>query len=186
MKEKALLVVAALALASLPDSSTALARPDPAGAARALVGGAADALGDSLGGLGFLTSNTLALAGDGLSLIDANRWTQPLLRGVLSRPTRRLALAASWSASGLVQGLRAEDIERLPEDSHAYLGAARGVGRIDGLLGAGEVLGLGVRDAAGALPRAIFHLVGAKDTAARVESWLDAARDRALGPLAAD
>ena len=106
----------------------------------------------------------VGLAGDGVALLDANRFTNPVLRGIPSGCVRRVALALSQGSTGLMEGLRAEDVERLPEPSVAYLENAPGAGRLDTLLTGLGSLRLAVEDALGgpALVRAA-HLGRERD-----------------------
>jgi hypothetical protein len=107
----------------------AAAGPDPEGAVRALVATPFDVTGDAFGALGLVGASTLGLCGDGLSFLDANPVTKPILFGVMSGAVRRVALGLSQGSTGFLEGLRAEDVQRLPEPDAAYLENAPGVGR---------------------------------------------------------
>ena len=73
----------------------------------------------------------------------------PSCRASRAACVRRVALALSQGSTGLMEGLRAEDVERLPEPAAAYLDNAPGVGRFDTLLiGLGSIR-LVVEDALG-------------------------------------
>ena len=144
----------------------AQAGPDPAGAALALV------------------STPFRVAGDGVALFDANRFTKPVLQGIPSSCVRRVALALSQGSTGLMEGLRAEDVERLPQPAAAYLDNAPGAGRFDTLLiGLGSIR-LAVEDALGGPALVLLRISGANQTAESVSDWLADERTRVLGPLA--
>ncbi len=158
------------------------AAPDPAGAARALAHAPFVVAGDLCGAAGLASAAAIALAGDALALVDDNRLSRPVLRGVASGLVHRVALAASWIGTGALEGLRGEDIERLPEARATYLEAAPGVGRVDTLLDAGAALGLAAGDLASAPLLALLRAVGAGATADALELQRKEARVRALGP----
>ncbi len=162
------------------------ARPDPTGAVAALLDGPFDVAGDLIGGAGLVVASGLGMAGDVLALIDRNRVTRHLLFGVLSRPTHALALGVSNGSSALLEGLRREDIERLPEPASAYLDSAPTAGRLDTLLSGLGSLGLAPGDLLAA--PAIFGLraVGAREPASGIARRRQEARTRALGPLPAE
>ena len=160
--------------------------PDPDAAVRALVSGPLAVVGDLAGGAGLIGAAMLGTAGDLASFADANRITRPVLRGAFSRGLHRLALGTSWVATGLLEGLRAEDVERLPEAPAAYLEAGPGLGRLDTGLDGLRTLQLGVGDTFATPARVVLHLVGARETAERVETWRTSARLEALGPLAGE
>jgi hypothetical protein len=96
---------------------------------------------------------------------------------------RRVALALSQGGTGLLEGLRAEDIERLPEPSVAYLENAPGAGRLDTLLIGLGSLRLAVGDAVGGPALVVLRLVGAEQTADGIDGFMRDERTRVLGPL---
>ncbi len=161
--------------------SLALA-PDPGAAGSALVDSALRATGDVAGSAGLLTGAAVACAGDLVSLVDDNRLTRPVLHGLLSRPTHRVAMALSWGGTSLLEGLRGEDIERLPEAAPTYLEAAPFVGRVDTALSGAGALWLAVYDVATAPPLAGLRLLGTHGPADALERARTDARVRALGP----
>jgi hypothetical protein len=124
------------------------------------------------------------LLGDGAALLDANRFTNPVLRGIPSSCVRRTALALSQGSTGLVEGLRAEDVERLPEPSATYLQNAPGAGRLDTLLTGLGSLRLALEDAIGGPTLVVLRITGANALAERVSDWQREERIRVLGPLA--
>ncbi len=174
------MVAAALLLAA---SRSAQAGPDLAGAAEALVSTPFRVAGDLVGVAGLSAASVVGLAGDGVALLDANRFTNPVLRGIPSGCVRRVALALSQGSTGLMEGLRAEDVERLPEPSVAYLQNAPGAGRLDTLLTGLGALRLAFEDALGGPSLVVLRASGARDAAERVASWLRDERIRVLGPL---
>ena len=129
-------------------------------------------------------ASVVGLAGDGVALLDANRLTNPVLRGIPSGCVRRVALALSQGSTGLMEGLRAEDVERLPEPSVAYLENAPGAGRLDTLLTGLGALRLAVEDALGGPTLVMLRISGANESAEHVSGWLRDDRIRVLGPLA--
>jgi hypothetical protein len=169
------------ALGLLPAS--ACGAPDLDGAIAALVSGPLAATGDALGGAGLVAAAGCGSTADVVALVDANRLTSPLLRGTASRTLLRLALGLSWTSTGLLEGLRGEDIERLPEARATYLSAAPGVGRVETLTGGIRSLGLALSDALSTPPLVILRLVGARGPAERLARRQENARIDALGPL---
>lgn len=165
-------------------AARAHAAPDVGGALRALVATPFRVTGDVLGAGGLLAASALGLCGDGIALADANRWTEPILFGVGSGAVRRLALGVSQGATGVLEGLRAEDVERLPEARAAYLENAPGVGRVDTALTGLGALRLGVEDALAGPALFALRAAGAREAAERVAGWARDERIGALGPLA--
>lgn len=160
----------------------ARAAPDPLGATAALARAPLVVAGDLCGAVGLASAATIALAGDALALVDDNPLTRPLLRGTASGVVYRLALATSWIGTGALEGLRGEDIERLPEAPATYLEAAPGVGRIDTLLDASGAARLAVGDLTSAPLLALLRAVGATGAAERLAQSRKEARVSALGP----
>lgn len=177
-----ILGLATLATATLVPADRARASPDPEGALRALLEAPPTLLGNTLGAGGLIAAAGLGLAGDALSLIDANPATRPFLRGVVSRALRRTALGISWTATGALEGLRAEDIERLPEARATYLAAAPGVGRLDTLLDGLGAARLAVGDLFAAPGLAALRLVGSAERGRALARRRREARIRLLGP----
>ena len=159
------------------------AAPDPVGAVRALVGGTFAAAGDLIGGAGLVMASGLGTAGDLLGLVDHNPVTRHVLFGVASRPAQALALGVSNGTTGLLEGLRGEDIERLPEPATAYLDTAPTAGRVDTLLTGLGALALAPGDLLAAPALFVLRAVGAAQPAARIERQRADARSAALGPL---
>ncbi|MFI5316521.1 MAG: hypothetical protein ACHQ6T_12535 [Myxococcota bacterium] len=172
-----------LALLLLALAPRAVAAPDVGGALRALVATPLRVTGDALGAGGLLAASALGLCGDGLALADANRWTEPILFGVASGALRRLALGVSQGSTGALEGLRAEDIERLPEPREAYLENAPGAGRLDTALTGLGALRLALEDALSGPLLFALRGAGAHAAADAVAGWSRDERIRALGPL---
>lgn len=158
------------------------AAPDPLGATAALARAPLVVAGDLCGAAGLASAATIALAGDALAVVDDNPLTRPLLRGTASGLVYRLALATSWIGTGALEGLRGEDIERLPEAPATYLEAAPGVGRVDTLLDAVGAGRLAVGDLTSAPLLVLLRAVGATGTADRLARARHEARVSALGP----
>ena len=129
-------------------------------------------------------ASVVGLIGDGVALLDANPLTNPVLRGIPSGCVRRAALTLSQGSTGLMEGLRAEDIERLPEPRVAYLQNAPGAGRLDTLLTGLGSLRLALEDALGGPALVLLRASGARGTADNVSGWQRDERIRVLGPLA--
>ena len=159
------------------------AGPDPLGAAGSLVRGPLRVAGDVTGGVGLCLASGVALVSDGVSFIDANRVTRPLLRGVFSRGGYYAALGISHASTGMLELLRGEDIERLPEHRATYLQAAPGYGRWTTFATGLSALYLGVGDGLATLPLVVLYAIGAEGWATRLEQSRDEQRTRALGPL---
>ena len=167
----------------LVGSSRAAAGPDPESAVRALVATPFDVAGDAIGAVGLVGASAIGLCGDGLSLLDANPVTKPILFGVASGAMRRVALGLSQGSTGFLEGLRAEDIQRLPEPDAAYLENAPGVGRLDTALSGLGTLRLLVEDALAGPALFALRGAGARGAADTVADWTRAERIRVLGPL---
>jgi len=161
----------------------ASAGPDPGGALRALGATPLRVSGDAIAAAGLVGAASVGLCGDGLALLDANRLTRPLLFGFFSGMVRRAALGLSQGATGAMEGLRAEDIERFPEPAPAYLDNAPGAGRLDTILTGLGSLQLALEDAASGPALAFLRGMGAKDAASAVFGWSRDERIRVLGPL---
>ena len=177
------LLVLGCALLVLGSAQRAAAAPDPGGAVRALGATPFRVSGDALGGVGLVGAATLGLCGDGLSLLDANPLTKPVLFGALRGLVKRAALGLSQGATGALEGLRAEDVERLPEPREAYLDNAPGAGRLDTVLTGLGSLQLGLEDAFTGPTIAVLRAVGAREPAGAVSGWSRDERIRILGPL---
>ena len=169
--------------AALAFPLSAEAGPEPLRAAGSLVRGPLRVTGDLMGGVGLCLASGVALVSDGVSFIDANRVTRPVLQGAVSRGGHYAALGISHASTGLLELLRGEDIERLPEHRATYLAAAPGYGRWTTFATGLSALKLGVGDALATLPLAVLHAVGANRWATRLEQNREEQRTRALGPL---
>lgn len=174
-------LAAALILAA---AGPAHSGPDLGSAAAALVATPFRVAGDLVGTAGLTAASVVGLLSDGIALIDANRYTTPVLRGIPSGLVRRVALALSQGSTGLMEGLRAEDVERLPEPSAAYLQNAPGAGRLDTLFTGLGSLRLAFEDALGGPALVILHVFGANETARWIADGQRDERIRVLGPLA--
>lgn len=175
------LVAALLAAFAMPVS--ARAAPDPVRAIESLVRGPLRVSGDLVGGLGLCLASGVALLSDGVSWIDDNRLTRPLLRGALSRGGHYAALGISHGSTGILELLRGEDIERLPEARATYLEAAPGYGRWTTFATGLAALELGIGDGLATVPLALLYAGGAETWAARLARRREEARTRGLGPL---
>ena len=160
----------------------AAAGPDLPGAARALLMTPPRVAGDLLAGAGLLASSGVGLAGDSVALLDDNRLTRPLTRGVVSRALGYTAFGTAWLATRSAELLRAEDIGRLPQPAAAWVRTAFGAGRMSG---AGSGLGglwLALRDAVGGPLEALLRAGGARAAGDAVARNMSASRVRVLGP----
>ncbi|HTO08560.1 MAG TPA: hypothetical protein VMR86_16045 [Myxococcota bacterium] len=178
MKGGPALVACLLALAP-----QAHAGPDPGGALRALLATPFRVTGDALGAAGLVTASAVGFLGDTLALADANRFTEPVLFGLVSGAVRRTALGVSQLSTGALEGLRAEDVERLPEPREAYLDNAFGAGRLDTALTGLGALRLGLEDAFAGPALFAVRMAGAGSAAAAVAGFTRDERIRVLGPL---
>ena len=169
-----------LVLWTLPQATQAA--PDVAGTLDSLIGGPLRAVGSVVGGTGMIASAGIGLAGDVASLVDRNPITRPILRGAVSRALQRVALGLSWTTSGLMEGLRAVNIERLPEASAAYLLAGPGVGRLDTTLGGLSALRLGISDAVTTIPLALLRVSGVQGLTKRLLQRQVDLQVQTLGP----
>lgn len=159
------------------------AAPDPGAALEAAVDMPLRSIGSALGGVGLLGASLLATAGDAVHLVDANRLTRPVLRGVVSGSVRRGALAVSTASTSLLEALRGEDIERLPEAHATYLQAEPFTGRVDTALTGGAALRLAVGDLLSWPALVVLRGVGAEGWADRLDAARTDARVAMLGPL---
>ncbi|MEE8557668.1 MAG: hypothetical protein V3T14_07265 [Myxococcota bacterium] len=139
--------------------------------------------GDLAGATGLLAAPAIALVGDALALLDATWVPEGPLHGWVSSPVYRLALAISWTGTGVLEGLRGEDIERFPEDPATYWTASAGVGRLGTCLAGVGAVRLAVRDALSGPTRVLLSLTGFRARAGRVKRAAEEARTRLLGPL---
>jgi len=171
------------AILSLTAAHPTQAAPDLGGAAEAIVSTPFRVAGDLVAAGGLSAAAVVGLAGDGVALIDDNPLTRPVLRGIPSGCVRRVALALSQGSTGLMEGLRAEDVERLPEPRAAYLENAPGAGRLDTLVTGLGSLRLAVEDALGGPALVLLRAVGARATADRLSDLQRDERTRVLGPL---
>lgn len=166
----------------LPAATSPAAAPDPIAAGAAWIDSLLDGTGAALGGVGLLAASALGGLGDGVEALDRNRWTAPWVHGVASGAIQRVAFGVSYAGSALLEGLRREDIERLPEPRAAYLSAAYAAGRgwtaLDGL----AALWVGVGDWTAGPARAALHLAGARGAALSLERVRREAALRWLGP----
>ncbi len=169
-----------LVLWTLPQATQAA--PDVDGALESLIGGPLRAAGSVVGGTGMIASAGIGLAGDVVSLVDRNPITRPILHGAVSRALQRVALGLSWITSGLMEGLRAVNIERLPEASAAYLLAGPGVGRLDTTLGGLDALRLGISDAVTTVPLALLRVSGVQGLTKRLLQRQVELQVQTLGP----
>ena len=158
------------------------AAPDVDGTLDSLIGGPLRAVGSVVGGTGMIASAGIGLAGDVASLVDRNPITRPILRGAVSRALQRVALGLSWTTSGLMEGLRAVNIERLPEASATYLMARPGVGRLDTVLGGLGALRLGISDAVTTIPLALLRVSGVQGLTKRLLQRQVDLQVQTLGP----
>ncbi len=172
----------ALALILVLAPAGARAAPDPAGALEAAIDMPLRATGSAVGGVGLLAASLLGLAGDLVRSVDGNRFTRPVFRGVFSNLVYRGALGVSSGSTGLLEALRGEDIERLPEAHASYLGAAPWVGRADTALTGGAALRLAVGDLLSWPALVVLRGVGAEGLAGRLDAARTDARVAALGP----
>jgi len=173
-------VLAAALLLGL--GGAAQAAPEPVAAAVALLETPLDVAGDLIGGAGLAAATGVALAGDGLALVDTHSPARALLRGVPSRAVRGTAFGIAWSASRALELLRGEDIERLPEPAAAYLEVDPFAGRLDQLATGFEAVLLAVRDALGGPSLALLRGVGATQSADELERRRSEDRIATLGP----
>ncbi len=139
-------------------------------------------LGDLGGGLGLVSASIVGLAGDSIAAIDDNRITHPVLKGFVSQPLKRVGLGISHLSTGWLEGLRGEDIERLPESQAAYLEAAPVMGRIETFSTGVRALGLGVHDLITAPLWFGAELVGIERWRTSIYRTRRNARIQALGP----
>jgi hypothetical protein len=172
-----------LALCLLALAPQARAAPDPGGALHVLVATPFRVVGDALGAAGLVTASAVGFLGDGIALADASRFTEPVLFGLVSGGVRRAALGVSQLSTGALEGLRAEDVERLPEPREAYLDNAFGAGRLDTALTGLGALRLGLEDALAGPAVFALRAVGALGAARSVEGFGRDERIRVLGPL---
>ena len=172
-----------IGLLLLAAGGDARAASDPGQAWAELVGTPLRATGDLAGAAGLVSASVIGLAGDAVGLLDAT-WVPPgPLDGWVSGPVHRLAMAVSWTGTSVLEALRGEDIERLPEAPATYRTAAPGRGRLDTFLTGIGALRLAVRDLVTGPGLALLTLVGAEEPAERLARSRDEARTRLLGPL---
>jgi hypothetical protein len=160
-------------------------RPQPIRALRAAVDLPLALLGDAAASTGLLGAAGIALAGDALSALDANRVSEPVLAGRLSAAVHQLAWSLSHLGTGSFEALRGIDIERWPEPAAAYRIAAPGAGRLDTALDGVAALALVPCDIASGMALVALHGAGAEALAARLEAAQRERRDSYVGPAPA-
>jgi hypothetical protein len=157
--------------------AAARAGPDPAGAVRALVATPFRVAGDAVGAGSLLGASLLGTFGDAVSLAD-----DPYGLALLSGPVKRLALGVSQGGTGFLEGLRAEDIERLPEPRAAYLGNAPFLGRLDTAWTGLGVIRLSLEDTLTGPALFALRLAGASGAADSVSAFVRNEQLAVLGP----
>ena len=140
--------------------------------------------GDVAGAGGLISAGTLGIAADVVALVDDNEYSRIVLRGLLSKPTKRMA--QGWSAifTGALEGLRAEDLENYPESMDAYVGEHKIDSHIDTI---GDGLGgvyVGIVDAICNPVLMLLRISGANQQADSLANWMGTRRDRYFGPVA--
>jgi hypothetical protein len=148
----------------------------------ALCAGAAQAGPDPIGAGVALGDSLLDGLGDVVQVVDGNRLSRPVLRGVVSGGVHRVAFGISWSGTRSLEVLRREEVERLPEPAAAYLEAAWGAGRGTTFLDGLGALWLAGGDLLAGPARFGLRLVGAEQTATALETSRREAAVRWLGP----
>ena len=89
--------------------------PDPVGAVDAVKSLALDAARDLIGAGGLIAASVIGIDSEVVALVDDNGLTHPLLHGIASRPTRRVALHLSRFATRAL-GLRARSVAGSPAE----------------------------------------------------------------------
>ncbi|MFQ5515196.1 MAG: hypothetical protein ACE5FG_12295 [Myxococcota bacterium] len=169
----------ALAVSLLVAPGLAAAQSDVDGAVEALIDFPLNTFGDLGGATGLVLGGLGGVMGDIVALVDDN----PYLRGILSTTIHRLSLGVSNSMTGMLEGLRAEDLERYPEPASAYLDNDDPGARIDNVLDGVGGTYVALSDAIGNPLLVILRAAGVQDRAERISTWQEQVRDRYFGPV---
>ncbi len=161
----------------------ARAGPDIDGAVDALISWPLNTTGSVAGSAGLITASVAGTVGDLVALIDDNRYSRVVLRGLFSKTILRLSLGVSQTFTGAMEGLRADDFERFPEAASAYMDAKEITGRLD-TLGAGVgTIYVAITDAVGLPLLVLTRGAGIEGATDSIEGWQKNVRERYLGPL---
>jgi hypothetical protein len=159
----------------------ARAQPDIDGAVDALISTPFDTFGDVAGSAGMMFGALGGLTGDIVALVDDNEVTRVLLRGVFSTTIRRLSLSTSQTFTGAMEGMRAEDLNGLPEPIAHYMDPKDMSGRVDTFTKGLGALQLAVVDTVGNPTQFLMRLVGATSQADSVAKWQTDSRNNWVG-----
>jgi hypothetical protein len=162
------------------------AGPNVDGAIEALIDTPLNTVGDLAGSAGLISGGVLGGLGDVVALADDNRYARVLLRGAISTVIRRLALGMSQTLTGMLEGLRGEDLARYPESASLYLEPQAGGVRIDDVMDGLGGTYVAFSDALGNPALALLRAGGATAQADSVARWQATVRGRYFGPLALD
>ena len=175
--------VLAVALWVLPNDATA--GPDIDGAVDALISWPISTFGDVLGSAGLITSSVTGCAGDLVALIDNNKYSGVVLRGLLSKTIHRFSLGVSQTFTGAMEGYRAQDFERYPEAIAAHMEAeAKDMGgRLDSLSAGVGGIYVAITDAVGLPLLVLSRGAGIQGATDHIEGWQKKVRERYLGPV---
>ena len=168
----------AAALSVLP--VRALAASDIDGAIDAFFDTGFNTFGDLAGSTGLIFGGLTGLLGDGVSMVDDNKY----LRGILSTPIRRFGLSISNTFTGMLEGLRSEDLKRYPEAPAVYLEAQESSVRIDSVMDGIGGIYVGISDLTGNPLLVILRAAGATERSDAISDWQMKVRDRYFGPMA--
>ena len=177
-------IVSAGALAAtLAIAGGAAAEPDIDGAVDALIDTPFNTLGDAAGSAGLVAAGIGGAVGDLVALIDKNEHAEVLLRGIVSTSIHRLSLGLSNTFTGMLEGMRAENLQRYPESASAYLDPADLDSRVDNVLDGLGGVWVGVTDAVGNPLLFLLRCAGAAKQADQISDYQAEVRDRYFGSV---
>ena len=159
---------------------------DVDGAIDALIDAPLNTVGDLAGSAGLVSGGVMGGLGDVIALVDDNPYTRTLLRGMMSMAIRRLALGVSYTFTGMLEGLRRENLARYPESALLYLEPQASLVRIDDVMDGLGGTYVAFSDAVGNPALAVLRIGGATAWADRIAGWQTTVRGRYFGPLSMD
>ncbi len=173
--------VLAVGLWVLPGN--AKAGPDIDGAVDALISWPISTFGTVAGSAGLITAAVTGSLGDLVALVDDNRYSRIVLRGLFSTTIYRLSLGVSQTFTGAMEGMRAQDFERYPEAISLYMDTNDPSERLDTLSAGVGGIYVAITDALGLPLLVLTRGAGIQGATNGIEGWQKNVRERYMGPV---
>ena len=161
----------------------AKAGPDIDGAVDALISWPLSTFGTVAGSAGLITASVTGTLGDLVALVDDNKYSRVVLRGLFSKTIYRLSLGVSQTFTGAMEGSRAQDFERFPEPISDYMDTRDPRERLDALSAGVGGIYVAITDAVGLPLLVLTRGAGVQGATDGLESWRKTVRERYLGPV---